>query len=112
MDIKRELEIMKEIDMANKRHLEEWRERMGMSFYFTFGSDPEYPFGRDDYVRITCKNAETACKLFNALHPKRPGSDAMNCAFMYDQYAWDRDVKQWYKGREPIEEVAVRIGSR
>lgn len=110
MDVKRELEVMKEVKEANERHLQEWRDRMGRNFYFTFGSDPEYPFGRDDYVRITCRDAGTACNLFNALYPKRPGSDAMNCAFMYDQSAWDRDVKQWYEGREPIESVTVETG--
>ena len=107
MDTSKALQIMKEIDEANKSHLEEWRDRMGHSFYFTFGSDPQYPFGRDDYVRITCADAGTACKLFNALHPKRPGSDCMNCAFMYDQSRWDAEVKRWYEGREPIESVIV-----
>lgn len=112
MDIKRKLEVMKEIDEANKRHLEEWREQMGKNFYFTFGSDPAYPYGRDDYVKITCADEGTACKLFNALHPKRPGHNVMNCAFMYNQIQWDSEVKQWYEGREPIQEVTVITGSR
>lgn len=113
MDTKRKLGVMREIEAANKRHVEEWKhEQTGRNFYFTFGSDLEYPFGRDDYVRITCRDMGTACKLFNALHPRRLGSNAMNCAFMYDQQAWDRGVKQHYEGREPIESVTVETGSR
>lgn len=107
MDIKKELQVMKEIDAANKHHLEEWRERMGHGFYFTFGTDPQYPFGVNDYVLIRCKDGKTACSLFNALHPKRPGSDCMNCAFVYSEEEWEHSVKQYYVGREPIESVIV-----
>lgn len=77
------------------------------SFYFTFGSDPEFPFGWNDYVLIQCANEGEACRLFNAVFPKRPKSNCMNCAFMYNKLQWERGVKTHYEGREPAASIIV-----
>ncbi len=109
MDIKSKLEIMDQEKEANKRHVEEWKIQKENihSFYFTFGTDPLFPYGYHDYVLIMCSNEGEACKLFNALHPKRTGSNVMNCAFMYNEAQWEKGVKQHYVGRDPIEQIIV-----
>lgn len=108
--MKRKLEVMREIDAANKKHLEDWKAAQPKNFYFTFGTDPRYPFGYNDYVLILCKDARTACKLFDAVHPPRT-EGIMNCAFMYGEEQWEKGVKEHYQGREPIEVISV-TGSR
>lgn len=116
MDMKRRLEVMKEIEAANKKHLEEWKAAMqsdGLhNFYFTFGTDTHYPYGYDDYVLIRCEDAEQACKLFDAVHkPRHEG--VMNCAFMYGEEEWDYVVKKQYEDRAPVETIIIsRTGSR
>ena len=113
MNTKQRLEVMKEIETANKRHVEEWKQKDSMqNFYFTFGTDPQFPFGYHDYVLIRCADAEQACKLFDAMHkPQHEG--LMNCAFMYSEAQWEKNVKIHYKGREPAELIVVsRPGSR
>lgn len=77
------------------------------NIYFTFGTDPRFPFGQNDYVVVRCDDIDTACDLFNAVHPKRPGSNAVNCAFIYHEDVWERHCKQHYKGREPVETITV-----
>lgn len=77
------------------------------NFYFTFGTDPQYPYGINDYVLIRCPDAGTACKLFNAIHPKRPTHNVMNCAFMYNETQWEMGVKKHYTGREPVETITI-----
>ena len=54
-------------------------------YFFTFGSDPRYPFGRNDYVMVEAENAGRACELFRERHPNRPGSNCINCAFIYSE---------------------------
>ena len=54
-------------------------------YFFTFGSDPRYPFGRNDYVMVEAENANRACELFRERHPNRPGSNCINCAFIYGE---------------------------
>lgn len=74
-------------------------------FYFTFGSDPEYPYGQDDYVLVYADDLMEAVEKFKAKHPNRPGSDCVNCAFWYKQDAWDNGTRLFYEGREPIEVI-------
>ena len=50
-------------------------------FYFTFGTDPDYPYGRNDYVLVEAQNLNQAIDIFTMIHPKRPGSDCVNCFF-------------------------------
>lgn len=109
MDMKRKLEVMEEINDANKRHVEEWKQEQEAphNFYFTFGTDPLFPYGYHDYVLIRCRDESDACRLFNARFPKRPGHNVMNCAFMYNEAQWEKSVKQHYADREPAESIIV-----
>ena len=75
--------------------------------YFTFGSDPRYPYGRNDYVEVEAENMWQACELFKSVHPNRPGSGCLNCAFYYPEEEFNK-FRQRYYDREPIETITVR----
>ena len=77
-------------------------------FYFTFGSDPEYPFGQNDFVEIEAEDGEQACDLFRVLHPNRPCRPLLNCAFIYCEETFNKFRDQYYKGVEPVETIAVK----
>lgn len=54
-------------------------------FYFTYGTDPAYPF-RGGWTEIEAPDMLTACKLFRAYHPDRPGSAGLlNYADIYSE---------------------------
>ena len=60
-------------------------------YYFSFGSDPLYPY-QNGYIVIEAKNIEAACDIFKAYHPNREGSNLINCAFIYTE---DEFMKSW-----------------
>lgn len=76
-------------------------------FYFTFGSDPAYPHGIDDYVAILAKNRYEAQMAFKATYPNRPGSDCLNYAFDYTEGIWEKDdlCAKYYNNKPPIETI-------
>lgn len=78
-------------------------------YYFTFGSNPEFPYGRKDYILIEAANEDLACKLFQALHPNRPGSSCLNCASIYTGSQFDEIREKYYKGIGPVEIMMVQI---
>ena len=54
-------------------------------FYFTYGTDPSYPF-HGGWTEIEALDRPTACNLFQAYHPNRPGSaGSLNCADIYNE---------------------------
>lgn len=73
-------------------------------FYFTFGSDPAYPYGIDDYVVVLAKNRYEAQMAFKALHPNRPDSDSLNYAFDYTEKTWGA---QYYGDNPPVEVITA-----
>jgi len=83
------------------------------SFYYTFGSDPEFPFGRDDYVEVRATDHLQADLLFSQVHPKRQGSGLINCSFVYTQDEWASTGPKYYGDRPPAEiiELTVRKGA-
>lgn len=63
-------------------------------FYFTFGTDPEYPY-RGGWVTIEAKNINTAQGVFMALFPNERtwfegASDVCNCADIYTEERFNR----------------------
>lgn len=74
-------------------------------FYFTFGTDPAYPYGINDYVLVRAENGNEACEKFKAKHPNRPRSRFINCAFIYTQEEFDSFREKYYKGVEPAETI-------
>lgn len=77
------------------------------NYYFTFGSDPAYPYGMNDYVLVVAENINQACELFEAVHPHRPGSQAINCAFYYTEEQFREFQPRYYPNTPPIEIIAV-----
>ena len=73
------------------------------NYYFTFGSDPLYPYGAKDYVIVKAGAFSEALEKYKACHPNRPGSSAINCAFCYPEEEFSRFRDRYYKGVEPAE---------
>ena len=75
-------------------------------FYFTFGTDSQFPYGINDYVLVEAEDLDQACSLFDAVHPPRhPG--VCNCAFFYSEESFDKFRDQYYKDVSPVERIAV-----
>lgn len=65
-----------------------------MKFYFTFGSDPCFPWGRKDYVVVDGKDRSDAVSKYNRKYPPRH-DNLVNCAFIYP-WAEFRGIKSKY----------------
>lgn len=69
--------------------------------YFTFGSSPKFPYGRDDYLVIYGTSKKDCTDTFTKYYPKRPGSDCINCSDYYTQEKWNEEQPSLY-GNEPV----------
>ena len=78
-------------------------------FYFTFGTDPLYPYGINDYVVVEADGVNEACCLFNMVHPQREGSDLVNCAFIYGEEQFYKNCAKYYPGMQPKEIISLNI---
>lgn len=65
--------------------------------YFTFGSDPQYPYGRDAYVMAIGTDVKDCIEAYRKKHPNRAGSDAINCADYYTEKEWKSVIETYYK---------------
>ena len=72
-----------------------------MKFFFTFGSNPRYPYGRDEFVEVHTDTGNQAAQKFKLDFPCRPGSTLLNCAFIYGEEQWGPIWKEHYKGKGP-----------
>lgn len=79
-------------------------------FFFTFGTDPMYPYSIDEYVMVEAADIHEAIALFKQYHPNRPHSNCVNCAFYYSEDEFRTHCAKYYKG-EPIETI-TRNGRR
>ena len=77
--------------------------------YFTFGSDPAFPYGRDDYVVVEAYTIEQAIALFQMIHPNRPGSHCVNCAAWYFEDRFNEFRDKYYPGVAPAEIIALSV---
>lgn len=94
--------------MEDKRGIKKMKK-----FYFTFGSDPKYPFGREDFIEVHAANLLGAQKAYKKIHPNRPGSNLINCAEIYDEKTWEKDIyPKYYTGKKPVEIISARAISR
>lgn len=73
--------------------------------YFTFGSDPAYPYGREDYVMILGKDRHDCIEAYRKRYPDRPGSGAYNAAMSYTAGEWPEIKERYYKDKEPAEVI-------
>lgn len=79
------------------------------NFYFTFGSDGRFPYGRDDYVLVQAENLPMACSAFKVVHPNRTGSNCLNCADFYTESSFQRMRETYYAGRDPAEIITLTL---
>ena len=79
-------------------------------FYFTYGTDRGYPF-RGGWTIINAPNIEAAIKMFQAIHPSRPGSNCLNCADYYTAEKFEKTdcFKTGNFGEYCHEEISVNI---
>lgn len=75
-------------------------------YYFTFGSDEQFPYTRDDYVMVFAPTAHIAVRKFQKRHPNRPGSPFVNCADIYNEDHWTKYTQKYYEGVRPIEVIS------
>lgn len=74
--------------------------------YFTFGSHPDYPYGREDYVMTVGTDMKDCIEAYKRRHPNRPGSDAINCADYYRKEEWDGYIyPEYHNGKHPVEVI-------
>lgn len=72
------------------------------SWFYTFGRDPRFPHGIDDFVEVHANSRNEADEKFKANYPNRPGSDALNCAWVYGEEAWKPVYHGFYEGIKPV----------
>lgn len=77
------------------------------NFYYTFGTDPQFPFGIEDYVVIEAVNINMANHIFMAKYPG-PHENLVNCAFYYTEEEFNRFRDKYYKGIEPSDVIRVQ----
>lgn len=74
------------------------------NFYFTFGSHPAFPYGRDDFVQVIAPTIRDAAGIFRKHHPDRPESPGiLNCSDLYTEDQFNRFREKYWPGKEPIE---------
>lgn len=71
------------------------------NFYFTYGTDPQFPHLYDQYVLIKATDEHEARETYRGIYPGRNGSDCLNCAFVYNQKEWEEEVHKYYEG-DPV----------
>lgn len=76
-------------------------------FYFTYGTDPGYPF-EGGYTLIFADNVKEAIKLFRKRHPDRH-EGVVNCAFIYTADEFEEAFKKTtIECREVIFQKAIK----
>ncbi len=71
------------------------------SWFYTFGTDPKFPFGIEEYVEVHADNANQANQKFKSHFLCREGSTLLNCAFVYAEDLWDPIYTEYYSGKRP-----------
>lgn len=74
-------------------------------FYFTFGSDPLYPHGMDEFVEVEAEDMSEARKKFLSVYPPRPGRSFLNCAFVYSEKEFNGFRDKYYSGKKPARTI-------
>lgn len=77
-------------------------------YFFTFGSDPHFPYSREEYVMVEADNIGQAINLFKAVHPNRPNSNCINCSSVYFEHEFlPFMLEKYYAGKDPVETISV-----
>ena len=76
-------------------------------YYFTFGSDPKYPYGIGEYVLVKAETIQQAANLFKAVHPSQVSGELL-CAWVYNEAHFDKMKQEFYPNRDPAETISVK----
>lgn len=77
----------------------------GKPFYFTFGSDPAFPF-QDTYLIVFAESQHDAIAKFKKKHPDRPGREGIcNMSSLYTQEQWIGSANETAYGDIPAEVI-------
>ena len=85
------LEIASKIDAITKEE----------KFYFTFGSDPEFPY-QNTYLVVVANSLSEAVEKFRKKYPDRHGG-CVNCAFFYSEKEWKGSINERYYQGDPVD---------
>lgn len=79
-----------------------------MKYYFTYGSDDQFPF-QSGWTEVKAESYDEAVEAFQAFHPNRPGSDFINCAGIYGEESFSRKrmAKEGNFGSKCVERIRV-----
>ena len=72
-------------------------------FYFTFGSDPGFPF-QNTYIIVLAESEKAAVEKFREKYPDRH-TGTVNCAFWYSEEHWTGTPNE-REYTEPAEAIA------
>lgn len=75
------------------------------NFYFTFGTDPQFPFGPNEIVMVKAANRNMAMRMFDKKYPGQRG--IVNCAFCYPEEEFDTFRDEFYKGVQPSDSIGI-----
>lgn len=73
-----------------------------MKYYFTFGSDSQFPYSRDDYVVVVGIDYHDCMDTYRSKHPDIT-ENILNCAFYYTEKRWKEIESEYYSGVAPAE---------
>lgn len=72
-------------------------------YFFTFGSDPGFPY-RDTYLVVYAFSLKEAIAKFRKKHPDRH-ANCLNCAFFYTEEEWEGSENQKFYPVIPAEVI-------
>lgn len=76
-------------------------------YFFTFGSDPQFPF-QNTYLVIEAKDINQAIGIFRLLYPDRhPG--VYNASDCYTEAEWDDRASKYYANRPAAQIIRLQI---
>jgi len=61
-----------------------------MKFYFTFGTDKQFPY-QGGWVKVVANSRGEACEKFRTRFPYR-NYNTINCAFIYSEDAFSKTI--------------------
>lgn len=78
-----------------------------MKMYYTFGTEPYFPYGEGEYIVVEAPTPELCHALFRSKHPDRCES-SLNCADYYPEHEFEENIRdKWFKDVDPSEYLTV-----
>lgn len=76
--------------------------------FFTFGSDPKFPYGPSEFVEVDGENEKQCLDLFNVVHPPWEKDGPVNCAYWYLEKDFISVYRRNYRFGRPKEIISIR----